>query len=229
MELIGEYYNRKVYWLNYDGFSQQLSNMDWVCVAIANRQFDVNKFDDFVRISIARGIVEFKGWGELGEKLHDLFDETIVVMETMESQKEIEVITTWHDDETLADVLWQSFFIVGLSDSVDFDDIAIVCTDMDGEDRREELLKYINEFKLGWIPDENVKHEVWEDMEGFTTLCLADERGNDCRNLLEPGSKLIHVLYANSHYEAMTIYYEFMKWGTYTTEFEIDRQPYEKI
>ena len=74
----------------------------------------------------------------------------------------------------------------------------------------------------------SVKHELWEDLEGLTTLCLADERGDDCRKLLEPGSKLIHTFYASSHYDAMTIYYKFMDWGIYTTEFEIDKQPYDK-
>lgn len=68
------------------------------------------------------------------------------------------------------------------------------------------------------------KHEVWEDLEGLTSMCLADERGDDCRKLLEPNSKLIHIFYASSHYEAMTIYYKFMNWGTYTTEFEIDKK-----
>ena len=73
----------------------------------------------------------------------------------------------------------------------------------------------------------NVKHEVWQDREGMTPLCLADERGDDCRKLLEPGGKLIHECYANSHFDAMTIYYKFMDWGTYTTEFEIDKQQYD--
>lgn len=73
-----------------------------------------------------------------------------------------------------------------------------------------------------------VKHEVWINPEGLTTLCFADERGNDCRRLLDPDSKLIHSFYAISHYEAMTNYYKFMNWGEYTTEFEIDKEPYIK-
>jgi hypothetical protein len=78
------------------------------------------------------------------------------------------------------------------------------------------------------LPNANVKHEVWEEEGGLKTLCFADERGNGCRNLLAPDSKLIHSFYAESHFEAMTIYYKFMEWGTYTTEFEIDKQPYDR-
>ncbi len=73
-----------------------------------------------------------------------------------------------------------------------------------------------------------MKHEIWEDAEGLTTLCLADERGDACRQLLEPGSKLIHTFFASSHYDAMTIYYQFMDWGVYTTKFEADKDRYKK-
>jgi len=152
MQNIGKYFGRQIYWLNYDKFSDQLPDKDWVCLAVANQQPDLDKFDNFVRTAIAKDILEFKGHGKFGEKLHDLFDETMIVMETMEDHNEIGVMTT---------------------------------------------------------------------------LCLADERGNDCRKLLEPGSKLIHEFYANCHFDAMTIYYKFMDWGTYTTEFEIDKQPYD--
>lgn len=77
----------------------------------------------------------------------------------------------------------------------------VVCTDLDGINRTDELKNYIKEFELGWLPSENVKHEVWEDSEGLTTLCLEDERGDDFRKLLEPDSKLMHTFYASSHYD----------------------------
>ncbi len=79
---------------------------------------------------------------------------------------------------------------------------------------------------VGQPPSDDVKHEVWRDEEGLTTVCFSDERGNDCRALLEPGSKLIYEFYAKNHYDAMTIYYKLMDWGTYTTEFEIDKEQY---
>ena len=228
MQYIGKYFDRQIFWLDYDKFADQLPDKDWVCLAIANNQPDRDTFEKFVRCSILRNILEFKGHGQFGEMLHDLFDETIATMETTESHDEIEVMTTWHNDETLADTFWQCFYATCLPDTADFDNIKVICTDLEGINRTKELEDYIVEFELGWLPSDNVKHEVWEDVEGLTTLCLADERGNDCRNLLEPGSKLIHSFYADSHFEAMTIYYKFMDWGIYTTEFEIDKQPYDK-
>lgn len=228
MQNIGNYYERQVYWLDYDNFSNELPDKDWVCLAIANIEPNADKFDKFVRTSISKNMLEFKGHGKFGEKLHDLFDETMVVMETMENQSEIGVMTTWHHDEIIAETFWQCFFATCLPETADPNNIKIICTDLDGVNRAEELKRYIKEFELGWLPNHNVKHEVWQDSEGLTTLCLADESGDDCRKLLEPDSKLTHTFYANSHFEAMTIYYKLMDWGTYTTEFEVDKQPYGK-
>lgn len=226
---IGKYFDRKVFWLDYNNFSNQLPDRDWVCLAIANVQPDLDKFDKFIRTSISKNILEFKGHGKFGEELHDLFDETIGVMETIEDHNEIAVMTTWHNDETLADTFWECFFATCIPETANLDNIKIICTDLEGVNRSNELKNYIKEFELGWLPSDNFKHEVWQDPEGLTTLCLADERGDNCRKLMEPGSKLIHGFYAESHYEAMTIYYGFMDWGTYITEFEVDKQPYDKI
>jgi hypothetical protein len=228
MQSIGKYFDRQIYWLDYDNFSNQLPDKNWVCLAIANQQPDLDKFDKFLRAAVVKDILEFKVHGKFGEKLHDRFDETIVVMETMEGQNEIGLMTTWHNDETLADTFWQCFFATCLPETADLDNIKIVCTDLDGVNRIEELKSYIKEFELGWLPSDNVKFGVWQDEEGLTALCLADEGGEDFRQVIEPGSKLIYEFYANSHFEAMTIYYKFMDWGIYTTEFEVDKQPYDK-
>lgn len=71
-----------------------------------------------------------------------------------------------------------------------------------------------------------IKHDIWQDPEGLTSLCFSGVMGMECRRLLEPNSKIIHSFYADSHYEAMIKYYEFMGWGKYETEFETDKLPY---
>jgi len=227
MKTIGQYQGRQVIWFDYNECTDELPEKDWLCLAISNIHPDEIAFENFVRISISKNISEFKGHGKYGEKLHDLFDETMVKMEVDENHAEVDVMTTCHNDETLADVFWECFFATCLPETVDFDNIKIVCVDLDGINRIEELQSYLKEFELGWLPSYNIKHEVWQDVEGLTTLCLADERGNDCRNLLKPGSKLVHLFYAESHYVAMTIYYKYMDWGVYTAEFEVDKEPYE--
>lgn len=155
MQSIGKYFDRQIYWLDYDNFSNELPDKDWLCLATANRPPDLDKFDKFVRTAIAKDILEFKGHGKFGEKIHDLFDETMVVMETMEDHNEIGVMTTWHNDETLADTFWQCFFATCLPETADLDNIKIICTDLDGVNRTEELKSYIDRFESGWLPPDS--------------------------------------------------------------------------
>lgn len=150
MQLIGKYQNREVYWLNYSDFSNQLPNKDWVCLMTSNSKPDYEKFDEFSRKAIAMNISEFKGHGLYGELIHDLFEETMVFMETIENHNEIDVMTTWHNDESLADVFWQCFFVTCLPETAGLDNIKIVCTDLDNINRSEELKKYIKRFEEGW-------------------------------------------------------------------------------
>ena len=72
-----------------------------------------------------------------------------------------------------------------------------------------------------------LKHELWKEADGNGfTFCLAGSMGDGARKLLEPEAKLIWTVEASSYFEAMTAYYEFMNWGTYTTDQEWDMQPY---
>lgn len=68
-------------------------------------------------------------------------------------------------------------------------------------------------------------HELWEEDDG-NMFCLAGSEGDGARKLLSSNAKLIWTVEANSHFEAMTAYYNFMNWGEYTTDFEEDKQPY---
>ena len=74
-------------------------------------------------------------------------------------------------------------------------------------------------------------HELWNDPEpvesGYLTFCLAGPHGDAARSDLSSKAELIWTVEARSHFEAMTVYYERMGWGEYTTDFpEVDKQPY---
>jgi hypothetical protein len=74
-----------------------------------------------------------------------------------------------------------------------------------------------------------LKHELWQDSAddgGDLTFCLAGPHGDGARKLLGPNAKLIWTVEADSHFAAMTTYYEFMGWGSYTTDQEWDMRPY---
>lgn len=78
-----------------------------------------------------------------------------------------------------------------------------------------------------------VLHELWEDPNddaGYSlTLCLAGPRGEAARSLLSPSARLTWSLEAESHFQAMTLYYEHMGWGLYTSRDERDLPTYAEL
>jgi hypothetical protein len=72
--------------------------------------------------------------------------------------------------------------------------------------------------------------EVWEDFgddgESLPALLYAGPRGEESRRLLGPKARLLTTIHAGCHFEAMTLYYRLMGWGTYTTSQPWDYEPY---
>ena len=157
MNKLGKYQNREIYWVNHSSLLiEELPSSDWIMMLTSSKSKPDNKeFDKIARSSIANGLLEFKGHGKFGEILHDWFDEAMDIIETMENHPEIEVMTTWHNNETLADVFWQCFFATCLPETTNYENIKIICSDLDGIDRATELQGYMKRFKEGWLPNEN--------------------------------------------------------------------------
>lgn len=154
MKLIGTYQTRQVFWFDYDQFPlDKLPKENWLCLATSDIDPNDEKYERFVRYSIDNGILEFKGHGKIGEKLHDIFDEIMVDIEISKNIETIDIATTWHNDETLAETFWQCFYATTLPTRADLDNISIVCTDIKGNDRTNELKEILGRFENGWIPE----------------------------------------------------------------------------
>jgi len=73
-------------------------------------------------------------------------------------------------------------------------------------------------------------HEIWlcpsDDGELLPSCIPFGPAGSSARELNEPGSVCIWLFFANSHFEAMQIYYQFNDLGEYTTSEQQDHQPY---
>ncbi len=154
MKQLSTYHNRNVFWFDCNKSINHLPDNNWVCLAIANRKPDYEKFEKFIRTAVSKNILEFKAHGVFGEELHDNFDGMLSLMEVMEGHSESEVMTTWHNGQTLADAFWQCFHATCLPHNADLDNITVVCTDLDGIDRSAELEEYVKRFKGGWLPEE---------------------------------------------------------------------------
>ena len=76
-------------------------------------------------------------------------------------------------------------------------------------------------------------HELWDDPTpadgGYLLFCLAGPRSAEARAMLSPSARLTWTVDADSHFEAMTLYYEHQGWGVYTTDFpDVDTQSYRE-
>ena len=72
-----------------------------------------------------------------------------------------------------------------------------------------------------------LKHDIWKDKEGLTALLFSGDLGEEGRATLDNDYEIVHSFYADSHFEAMTKYYQYMNWGAYETDFEVDKSPYK--
>lgn len=154
MTKLGSYQGRTIYWFDYSKFDLEvLPKENWLCLASCDEKPNMKKFESFVAKSIVQRILEFKGFGAYGEYLHGHFDE-IIISEQTHTGSYLDIATTWHTDETYADTSWQCFFATTLTGCTDFDNISIVCTDLDGINRSGELNEYLNKFREGWIPED---------------------------------------------------------------------------
>jgi len=156
MKYLGTHNNRAVYWWEY-GFAgfNELPETDWICFAIENGLPQGDLFEKFVRVSIQKKILEFKAFGKFSTHLDDSFDHILVEMEYVENYGEIDVMTTWHDDEGLASAFWQCFHATCLPDKTGLSNLKVVCFHFDNTDLSPELGNYIQKFNEGWLPSED--------------------------------------------------------------------------
>lgn len=73
--------------------------------------------------------------------------------------------------------------------------------------------------------DHELLLELWEDVDG-PALLYAGPRGDGSRRLLSPNPRLVTTIWASSHFEAMTIYYQLLGRGEYRTDQPWDHQPF---
>lgn len=72
-------------------------------------------------------------------------------------------------------------------------------------------------------------HEVWEAISDgmiLHTCCLVGPRGDGCRRALESGAQLLTTFEAESHFDAMTRYNQFLGREPYSTNQPLDYEPY---
>jgi hypothetical protein len=155
MEFLGKHKTNEVYYFTPE--TEPLDNLpkeNWICLGIANREFDQSLFDVFIKHSVYSGLLEFKGQGKLGEELHDCFEEEIVYLEVIEECPATDVMTSWFNDGTddFPNAVWSCFYAPVLPEGTDTAKTKVVCVPFDGQDYKKQLSTIIGRLNDGWMP-----------------------------------------------------------------------------
>ncbi len=163
--------NRETFYLEIeDDYRDKLPVSNWVCFAIANEKPDEKVLSDFIRTSINNDLFEFKAFGLYGEHLHTAFDLEITKMEVDEGHPEIEIMTTGSNDTDLANAFWENYGATCLPDRGDYDNIKIICVNLDKKDYSMKLSKLLRRFNRKWLP--NDEDRITENENGKLNLEL---------------------------------------------------------
>ena len=157
MEFLGEHRRCKVYWLDFfEKNFPDLPNENWLCFAMSEndpyQEPQKELISKFCKISIEKGIYEFKAFGSQSSKLDDFFVREVVEYDEKTNQ-DLHVMTTCHDDESLANAFWGCFYATCLPDEADYDNLKLVCTHFENIDKKAELKDYLERFNEGWLPE----------------------------------------------------------------------------
>jgi len=77
---------------------------------------DAADIGTFAEDVLANGAVSILTSGPDCERVHDIFDETIVGTTDPEPAFSIDIMTTWHADKPMSDALWQFLFCAVVGD-----------------------------------------------------------------------------------------------------------------
>lgn len=154
MQLIGTFQGRKIFWFDFlNSKIDDLPPNDWVSFTISDTNMNFEKFEHFITKAINSGLLEFKSQGKFGEDLHLSFDAIMAEMESSEQMPFIDIPSTGDNESTLIECFWECFFATTLPYRTNFDELAIICMSLDGDDRSDELRGFLKQFEDDWKPE----------------------------------------------------------------------------
>ena len=99
--------------------------------------------------SLAKDLMEtgnlyFCAWGPGCEKAHDIYDETFVLRE-IERGERLHVMTTWHENDSLADALWFLLYNAMVDDD-QWEECSTVVITVGNEEWRDEVANSLSDI-----------------------------------------------------------------------------------
>lgn len=75
-------------------------------VACDFSKYTIDELSSFAEKMLDEGAVSISTWGKNCEKMHDIFDETLIYRKEVEKLGFPHIVTTWHEKDSLDEALW---------------------------------------------------------------------------------------------------------------------------
>lgn len=154
---LGTYHqaDREVYYLNTinSNWEKDLPIDNWLVLAVAD-QVDEQLWEHLAEMCLNHHVVYICALGKECEKLHDWFDERILIRRLNmglptdhENDFEYEPMTTWHNQ--FGEGFWFALN-TAYDEHVDID--KVICIDLTNKDHLEILSELLFKMNEGWLP-----------------------------------------------------------------------------
>ena len=110
---------------------------DFKCIVLLSGRLDQAHMDNIINWLLDEGAVYVMAHGQDCEKFHDNVDDAVMAL----GEESRFVITTWHNEEPVSEVLWSGKHC---ADHPDFDSNRVVIVDTSSVSRRAEMLLLYN-------------------------------------------------------------------------------------
>lgn len=154
MENLGTINNREILYQKHDldiNWSKYLPDSKWLLAAFVEID-DTNILDEIARKVIDRDVCYACCIEAFGEKMHDIIDENLVIREVEIEKLHLpkhQVMTTWH--KNITNGLWfATFSAFHETEPIE----KIFCLDIGKDSKKEDVLKLIDKFNNGFIPED---------------------------------------------------------------------------
>ncbi len=159
MKRIGSYKGIEVFYLDYSKPYDLSGEKNWICFAISNLKYEKEKFQKFSQNAIDHNLLGFKTQGKYGDNLHIEFDLLMCELELFKNYPDIDICTTGNNYTDLANAFWECFLVTALPEHTDYNNLKIICVNIDECNYMEDLCLLLSKFNQNWIPEDNYEED----------------------------------------------------------------------
>lgn len=116
-------------------------------VACDFSQYTIDELNNFAKKMIDEGAVSICTWGKDCEKMHDIFDETIIYHKEIEKRELPHIVTTWHEKDSLDEALWYALNVAFAVGEYEETCKSTLIAAVGNEDWNKQILKRLSDIE----------------------------------------------------------------------------------